>query len=65
MGEVKYNASHHAGPDAEARIANRLRNSGGDDADVCVQTGDSAQRVFHNLHLSGSAGKHGKASAGR
>ena len=37
--EVKYNTSHHAGATPEARIANRLRNSGGEEADHIVQKG--------------------------
>jgi hypothetical protein len=32
--EVKYNQNHHAGATLEARIANRLRNSGGEEADL-------------------------------
>jgi hypothetical protein len=55
--DVRYNQSHHAGPDAEARIAARLRNSGDcDNADTVVQNGNSAQRVFHNIHHSGTQG---------
>jgi hypothetical protein len=36
-----------------------LRNSGGGgDADHVVKTGTGPQRVFHNIHHSGSAGQH-------
>ena len=51
--EVKYNTSHHAGATAEARITNRLRNSGDTkNADVVVQKGSSPQRTFTNIHHS-------------
>jgi hypothetical protein len=50
--EIKLN-----GPSMEKRIANRLANSGsGAKPDVTTQHGTSAQRVFHNLHHSGSVG---------
>ena len=51
--EVKYNKSHHAGGTPEARIANRLRNSGGNDADHIVQKGTSPNRTFTNVWHSG------------
>jgi hypothetical protein len=53
--EVKYNTAHHAGPDAEARIAARLKNSGSPEADTVVQTGNSARRTFTNIHHGGTA----------
>jgi hypothetical protein len=54
MTEVKYDRGHHAGATEEARIANRLRNSGaGAKPDTTVQTGNSPQRVFHNIHHAG------------
>ena len=57
MGETKYNTSHHAGATAEARIANRLRNSGDTkNADHVVQTGHSPTRVFTNIHSQGQGG---------
>jgi hypothetical protein len=34
--EVRYDKSHPAGATPEARIANRLRNSGGEEADHIV-----------------------------
>jgi hypothetical protein len=50
--EIKLN-----GPSMEQRIANRLKNSGeGAKPDASVQQGSSAQRVFHNIHHSGSVG---------
>jgi hypothetical protein len=57
MTEVKYNKAHPAGGTPEARIASRLKNSGAGAApDVTTQQGNSAQRVFHNIHHSGSVG---------
>jgi hypothetical protein len=64
MAEVKYNP-HHAGATPEARIANRLRNSGSPDADVCVQKGEGPTRCITNLHPSGTAARHGKVDTGR
>ena len=52
MTEVRYNKNHHAGATPEARIANRLRNSGGNDADHVVQKGTSPNRTFTNVHNS-------------
>jgi hypothetical protein len=52
----------------EQRIADRLKPSAGDGAgDVQTTTGGSTapNRVVHTIHLSGSAGRHGKADAGR
>ena len=58
--EVKYNANHHAGANAEARIRNCLRNSGDTaNADSVTKTGDSPNRTITNVHLSGSAKQHG------
>jgi hypothetical protein len=56
--ETKYDRSHHAGATPEARIANRLRNSGGNDADHIVQKGEGPTRTFTNVHNSRVA-KHG------
>jgi hypothetical protein len=62
--EVKYNTSHHAGANAAARIHNRQRNSGGEEADRIVKTGDGERRTFHNIHNPGSARQHGKGNPG-
>lgn len=62
--EVKYDRSHHSGATPEARIANRLRNSGGEEADHIIKTGTGPQRVFHNLHNPGSARQHGQGDPG-
>jgi hypothetical protein len=64
MVEVKYNANHHAGANAEARIASRLRNSGGEEADSITKTGDSARRTYTNIHHSANARQHGKGNPG-
>ena len=58
--EVKYDRSHHSGATPEARIANRLRNSGNSkEADVTTQTGNSPQRAFHNIHHKGNVMQRG------
>jgi hypothetical protein len=64
MAEIKYNTSHHAGATPEARIASRLRNSGGEEADNIVKTGDGARRTFTNIHHPGSARQHGADNPG-
>ena len=58
--EVKYDRNHHAGGTPEARIANRLRNSGGEEADHIVQKGSGPTRTFTNIHNPGSARQHGE-----
>jgi hypothetical protein len=45
--EVKYNTSHHAGATPEARIANRLKNSG-----------DTANADHHAVHGTGPTRTH-------
>jgi hypothetical protein len=47
MAEIKYNKSHHAGGTPEARIANRLRNSG-----------DAAHADHHAVHGTGPVRTH-------
>jgi hypothetical protein len=64
MPEVKYRNDHHAGSTPEARIAHRLRNSGGEEADHTIKSGDGVRRVFHNIHNSGSAKQHGSGNPG-
>ena len=54
MTEVRYNKSHHAGGTPEARIANRLRNSGdAKNAEHTTQHGTGPTRVFHNVFDAG------------
>jgi len=62
MTEVRYRNDHPSTP--EARINKRLRNSGGEEADHIVKTGTGPQRVFHNIHHSGTARKHGSDNPG-
>jgi hypothetical protein len=63
MAEVHYKP-HHAGNTPEARIASRLRNSGGDtNPDVCVQKGDGPTRTFTNIHHSAGQQKSAQHSA--
>jgi hypothetical protein len=64
MTEVRYDKSHHAGGAPEARVAHRLKNSGGVEADHVIQSGSGSRRLFHNVHLSGSARQHGKENPG-
>jgi hypothetical protein len=45
-------------------IARRQRNSGGEEADQTIKTGDGERRTFHNIHLSGSAKQHGGDAKG-
>lgn len=62
MVEIKTHRDHLSS--MAERINKRLRNSGGEEADTTVKTGDGPQRVFHNLHNSGSAKRHGEPNAG-
>ena len=62
--EVKYNRNHHAGGTPESRIASRLRNSGGEEADHIVQKGTGPTRTFTNVHNPGSARRHGEGHPG-
>ena len=62
--EVKYDTNHHAGGTPEARIASRLRNSGGEEADHIVQKGSGPTRTFTNIHHPGSARQHGPGNPG-
>ena len=60
MVETKYKSA--SGPDEI--IAKRMRNSGGEEADHTIKTGEGVRRVFHNIHLSGSAKQHGESHPG-
>jgi hypothetical protein len=49
--EVKYNTSHHAGATPDARIANRLKNSGdAAHADHHAVHGTGPERTHTNIH---------------
>lgn len=54
MGEVKL-----TGRSMEQRIAARLRNSGGDEADVSVTHGSGPTRTITNIHNKGRVADHG------
>ena len=49
---------------AEETIARRMHNSGGVEADKTIKSGEGVRRVFHNIHLSGSAKQHGADNPG-
>jgi hypothetical protein len=51
MVEIKYKSA--SGP--EEIINKRMQNSGGEEADKIIKSGEGVRRVFHNIHLSGSA----------
>jgi hypothetical protein len=55
--EVKTSKDHPSS--MEARIHNKLRNSGGEEADTTVQKGTGPTRTFTNIHNPGSARQHG------
>jgi hypothetical protein len=63
MAEERYDKSHHAGGTPEARIASRLRNSGGDHCDNTISQGSGPRRVFVNLHHSAGQQKSAQHSA--
>jgi len=58
MPEIKQSRS------AEETIVRRMRNSGGEEADKTIKSGEGVRRVFHNIHLSGSAKQHGADNKG-
>jgi len=61
MVEIKYNTNCNAGPNAESRIRNRLKDSGaGTPGATTVKTGDGPQRVFHHVHERGYVKVRGK-----
>ena len=44
---------------AQETIERRMRNSGGEEADKTIKSGDGVRRVFHNIHLHGHQAQHG------
>ena len=60
MPEVKYKSA--SGP--EEIINRRMRNSGGEEADKTIKTGEGVRRTFHNIHLSGHQAQHGADNKG-
>jgi hypothetical protein len=53
MTEVKQSRS------AQETIERRMRNSGGEEADKTIKSGEGVRRVYHNIHLSGHQAQHG------
>jgi hypothetical protein len=53
MAKIRYDSGHPAGSTPEQRIVNRLKNSGGENADTVLKKGDGPTRVFHNVHSRG------------
>jgi hypothetical protein len=64
MAEVKYDTSHHAGGTPEARIAARLRNSGGEEADHHAVHGTGPTRTHTNIHSTGNIHSRGADNKG-
>jgi hypothetical protein len=64
MAEVKWNEAHHAGKNAEERIASRLKGSGVPGQGGSVTTGSGPTRTITNLHESGAVGAHGGPRSG-
>jgi hypothetical protein len=60
MVETKYKSA--SGPDEI--IAKRMRNSGGEEADHTIKSGEGVRRVYHNIHLSGHQAQHGADNKG-
>jgi hypothetical protein len=64
MAHEKYDTSHHAGATPEARIANRLRNSGGEEVDHHAVHGTGPTRTHTNVHATGNVLQRGKDHPG-
>jgi hypothetical protein len=62
--EVKYDKSHHAGGTPEQRIANRLRNSGGEESDHSVVHGAGPTRTWTNIGHKGNVQQRGPDNKG-
>ena len=60
MTQVRYDKSHHSGGTPEARVANRLKNSGGENADHVIQKGNGPNRTFTNVHSHGQGAGTGR-----
>ena len=58
MPEIKQSRS------ADEIIARRMRNSGGEEADKTIKSGDGVRRVYHNIHLHGHQAQHGEDHPG-
>jgi hypothetical protein len=63
--EVKYDTTHHSGATPEARIANRLRNSGNaEEADHHAVHGTGPTRAHTNVHEKGNVMQRGPGHPG-
>jgi hypothetical protein len=62
MVEVKTHRDHPAS--MEQRIRDRLKNSGGQEADFTTQVGSGPTRLFHNSHNSANMRQHGPDGKG-
>ena len=62
MVEIKTHRDHPAS--MEQRVRNRLKNSGGEEADSTTQLGSGPTRAFTNIHNPGSARRHGSPNQG-
>jgi hypothetical protein len=60
MVETKYKTA--SGPDEI--IAKRMRNSGGEEADKTIKSGEGVRRLWHNIHLFGRQAQHGEDNKG-
>jgi hypothetical protein len=58
--ETKYNTSHPAGANAQARIASREKGSGLPSAASVTKQGDGPTRTITSIHPLGSHGGTGK-----
>jgi hypothetical protein len=62
MVQVKTHRDHSAS--MEQRIRDRLKNSGGQEADFTTQVGSGPTRLFHNSHNSANVRQHGSSNEG-
>jgi hypothetical protein len=64
MPHEKYDTTHHAGATPEARIANRLKNSGGEEAHHHAVHGTGPTRTHTNIHSTGNVLQRGEDAKG-
>jgi hypothetical protein len=41
-----------------------MRNSGGEEADKTIKSGDGVRRLYHNIYLHGHQAQHGAGNPG-
>jgi hypothetical protein len=49
---------------AQETFERRMRNSGGEEADKTIKSGDGVRRLYHNIHLHGHQAQHGDVNRG-